>query len=308
MKTRAFHYGCVTLLLLTGCAIVSPRLPEPWEDSRYTLQQYEYDRAGYYDRGNSKDERRAYRDQIIFRMLREIDANYARFTDALYADRATAQTLGEVAQIGLGTAGSLMGTASIKSILAATAAGIAGTDASIKKNFFAEQGTGLLLSRMNAVRAKRLAVIEKKVAADINDYSLEEAERDLTQYYQAGTLKSAMEDITAESGKKRDDAEQAVSEAITKRFGELLTPTDTGAQKELLDRYHWLKTKQAADDPEVRRKALAVLKAYDSFQGTEDAAVAALLERIYAAGSENKAKLLRLMKENQMNPPEAQKP
>jgi hypothetical protein len=221
--------------------------PPPIYETKYTLSDYNNDLSVYKPSGTSVDIRTYYRNKIVFLTKIEIDKNYAAFKKSFFGERAATETLLDIAQIGLTSAGTLAAGETTKAILAAIATGVTGSRLSFNKNFFKEKSPDLLMSRMDALRAEKWSQIHLQLMNSTdNTYSLYEAEGDLFAYYQAGSLQVAFQNIIAESGATQKEAENKIRQQIENKYGgsiggELASEAERQEVKKLFDNLRALK-------------------------------------------------------------------
>ena len=227
---------------LNGCfnsmAPTPPKIHAPAMTS-YPASDYRGDVNSYRIAISAKDytQARILRDQIVYRTLADIESTYGRFEVRLTTSRATESVLADTAQLGITAATTVVGASDVKDILAASLSGLQGTQLSIDKNFFREKTTESLISQMRADRKNLEAQIVSRLAnqdvipttdpttkANIAAYSLDAAWIDVTQYYYAGTVPSALVSIATATGKNASEAATTLSKAV-----HALTPA-TGAQ------------------------------------------------------------------------------
>jgi hypothetical protein len=148
------------------------------------------------------------RNQTLDDLIYLTDVNYYNFETELYHGRAFFDTSGDLAILGLGAAGGLVMHSATQAILAAISAGIGGSRVSISKNYFHEFSTQALIAKMQSTRKVKLEFIRKAMALSVTDYSLSRGLSDLAEYYNAGTIVGALQNIVADAGsdaKKADD-------------------------------------------------------------------------------------------------------
>jgi hypothetical protein len=224
---------------LTGCfntmAPTPPKILAPAITS-YPASVYSVDVNAYRVAINSKDytQARVLRDQIVYRTLADIESTYGRFEVQLTTSRATESVLADTAQLGITAAITVVSASDVKDILAASLSGLQGTQLSIDKNFFREKTTESLISQMRADRKNLEAQIVSRLAAqdvipttdpttkaNIAAYSLDAAWIDVTQYYYAGTVPSALVSIATTTGNNAT----AAATNLTNTVNSLVPPT-----------------------------------------------------------------------------------
>ncbi len=224
---------------LTGClhtmAPTQPKILAPAFTS-YPVNEYKANVSAYraaIDNSNYV-QARVLRDQIVYRTLADIESTYGRFEGQLTTDRASESVLADTAQLGLTAASTVVAASDIKDILTVSLSGLQGTQLSIDKNFFREKTTESLISQMRADRKNIEAQIISRLAtqdvipttdpttkANIAAYSLDAAWIDVTQYYYAGTVPSALVSIATATGNNAN----AATKTLTNTVNNLVPPT-----------------------------------------------------------------------------------
>ena len=239
LRSVRFLAFLVFVPTLTGCfntmAPTPPKILAPAITS-YPASVYSVDVNAYRVAINSKDytQARVLRDQIVYRTLADIESTYGRFEVQLTTSRATESVLADTAQLGITAAITVVSASDVKDILAASLSGLQGTQLSIDKNFFREKTTESLISQMRADRKNLEAQIVSRLAAqdvipttdpttkaNIAAYSLDAAWIDVTQYYYAGTVPSALVSIATTTGNNAT----AAATNLTNTVKSLLPPT-----------------------------------------------------------------------------------
>ncbi len=222
----------VLLLSLTGCfhtmAPTQPKILSPAMTS-YPASEYKKDVDDYRAAIKRPDyvAARALRDQIVYRTLADIESAYGRFEVRLTTDRARESVLADTAELGLSAASTVVAASDVKDILTASLSGLQGTQLSFDKNFFREKTTESLISQMRADRKNLEAQIISRLAtqdvipttdkatnAAIAAYSLDAAWIDVTQYYYAGTIPSALVSIATTTGNNATNAANTLTKTV----------------------------------------------------------------------------------------------
>jgi hypothetical protein len=221
---RQFSDLTLVLLILTlsGCStgILKGR-PEPLafqgQLTKALIEKYSKTNAIPSDGSSITEDKR---NQILNDLIYLTDVNYYKFTGALYEGRAMFDTSSDLTMLGLGAAGALTPAASTKAILAAISGGIAGSRVSINKNFFQEQATTALIAKMDAARKTQLALMQDAMAKlSVKDYPLSRGLAQVAEYYNAGTLVGALQNITATAGAEKATADQDLKDTINLTYG-----------------------------------------------------------------------------------------
>jgi hypothetical protein len=183
----------------------------------YSSSALDADVAAYHASiaNHALDNAKTQRNQIVFRIIAQIDAAYGAFELNLSTRRAGLQTGGDAAQLGLSAAATLVGASDIKDILSATSTAFQGTRLSVDKNFYEQKTTESLVSQMRASRKNLQAQILRSLSnRDVNSYPLESAWGDVVNYYYAGTIPSALVDIAGKAGNDAVTADQTLKDAV----------------------------------------------------------------------------------------------
>src|SRR5579863_2993992 len=220
---RNIFCGCVVTwaaLTTVGCFRVAPKMPPPLASMapiNYSSSALDADVAAYHASiaNHALDNAKTQRNQIVFRIIAQIDAAYGAFELNLSTRRAGLQTGGDAAQLGLSAAATLVGASDIKDILSATSTAFQGTRLSVDKNFYEQKTTESLVSQMRASRKNLQAQILLSLSnRDVNSYPLEAAWGDVVNYYYAGTIPSALVDIAGKAGNDAVKADQTLKGVV----------------------------------------------------------------------------------------------
>jgi hypothetical protein len=300
---RLFCFLSFALVFCTGCLRVAPKIPKLIGSPAisYTTQDFDADVQGYRTdvAGGKLEAARTIRDQIVYRVLAQIDAAYGGFELSLSTRRAGAQTAADAIQLGLTAAATVTGTTEVKDILTVTATAFQGTRLSFDKNFFEEKTTEALVSQMRASRTTLKAQILRSLSRrDLNSYPVEAAWMDIVSYYYAGTIPTALVDIAAKAGNDAAKGSQDLKEAIQELTP--ATPEQATQAISIRTEYQRLSVAISAGDPAAVQEASATLrKILDAADITYDhtaqpAELLAALKKAMAAAADDKAVLKKL--------------
>ncbi len=129
------------------------------------------------------------------------DYEYRRYVDTIRRGVSWSGFGAQAIAIGLNTAGSLA-TGGATQILAGAAGAVTGTNAAFSRNVLFDQSITTFISKMAALRAAKLAEIERHLEDDsVKDYSFAQAYRDVQVYGNLGTLDAALAAIASNSVK-----------------------------------------------------------------------------------------------------------
>ncbi|MBA2704686.1 MAG: hypothetical protein H0U60_12645 [Blastocatellia bacterium] len=212
------HFLLITLTLtvpfLTGCPKSTPKVPSVLANrvASYEINRFDEEAALYYTAVDSNQLQQAQRlrDRIIYRLKSNIDGNYHEFENQLFAGRATTNVLFDIVDFGSGVATTISNGARAKSVISAALTGFKGGRKSLDENFFRERTTAVIISQMQASRARIETEILKVMIEDVNGYSLDAALGDLINYFYAGTLQKGLQELAQQTGQSAIDEKNAV--------------------------------------------------------------------------------------------------
>ncbi|MFH0959046.1 MAG: hypothetical protein V1897_10125 [Pseudomonadota bacterium] len=261
---QSISFLCI--LVIGGCATFrfAPPPPSIYTQQTYTPEEYKADLALYQGANATVAEKTKFRDKIVYSTASEIDKNYREFKNSFFGEHAATETMLDITQIGLGTAGTIAGGLSTVNLLAAISTGLAGSRLSFNKNFFKEKSPDLLLSRMDALRAEQWSQIDLKLKKDDSAYSLYEAERDVFAYFEKGSLQAAFQNIIAESGAAQQKADNEIKKQIRAKYGESLGPLAPASDLAEVDGLYEAFLKLTA--PEKTSRAKKILEEFRKLQ------------------------------------------
>jgi hypothetical protein len=159
--------------------------------------------------------RRAKRDQIVRARLYAIDINYDDFVRSISAQQKSFAIGSDLVSAGLTGAATLAKSAATKTRLTTYASAALGVRSTVDKELFYSKTLPAVVSQMDASRKTVLAKITEGLAAPDADYPLVAALADLQDYYVAGTLNGALNQIAKDAGVKTQEAEERIAKVTT---------------------------------------------------------------------------------------------
>jgi hypothetical protein len=152
------------------------------------------------------------RNEAIEYVVARFDANYEDFVRDLEAKRSRANFIADVIEISSSAAiGITKGSQRTIQIMGIALTAFRGGRKSADLEFFKEQTTAVLISKMDDGRAKVYAGMLKKMKEqDINEYPTASAVIDLVAYYNAGTLVRAFTQLSKDTAAEAQHSEAAV--------------------------------------------------------------------------------------------------
>lgn len=219
MKPLVLVIILIGTVFLTGCPKTQPNMPAVLAKrvAEYEITRFNTDMDQYYCAfdgcpGQARDVAKAtrLRDRVIARLKAAVDANYQEFENQLFTGRARANVLLDITELGAGVATTITNGERVKTIISALITGFRGGRKSFDENFFRERTIQVIISQMEASRAR----VETGMLSNMNDkdadkYSLDTALGDLINYFYAGTLQKGLQELAKETGKSAINAEAA---------------------------------------------------------------------------------------------------
>lgn len=222
-----------TAFFATGCPKYRPKVDFNNKSSlvnringRFTDWQVQYRTA--LDR---KDFERAktVRNELLEEALPYLDDAYIDFITDIQAGRDRGNFIADV--IELGTSGAIGITKGERSlhILGVALTAFRGGRRSADVNFYKDQSTPILISKMDGNRAKVRATILSREGEGVNTYPIGAAISDIVDYYNAGTLVRAFTELAKDTAVQTKQSEDRVLELK----GVQITPEATREQRDV---------------------------------------------------------------------------
>ncbi|HWS62668.1 MAG TPA: hypothetical protein VN325_07925 [Steroidobacteraceae bacterium] len=200
---------CVLLGPLGGCAEISgyPADPENSGTVMRSLEQYldpaidaEYNKA-------SGDARKAKRDLIVLSRMRAFNIQFDKYEKNLWGDGNSVTLGGDLTALALTGLATTAAAAASKTAFSAAATGVIGANAAINKDLYYQRTLPALIAQMEAERSKVQRAILVNLQKPDSDYPLAAAEIDLDALKKAGSMPSAIANVTqAASADKQTQA------------------------------------------------------------------------------------------------------
>lgn len=201
----------------------------------------------------------ALRNQMAYRVMVDIEADYSKFEMNLTTERAGFETGADTVQLGMSAAASLVGATDIKNILTASLTGFQGARLSVDKNFFREKTTESIISQMRASRKNKQAELIRNLndpKRDVTSYPWDAVWIDLVDFYYAGTVPSALVEIASGTGQKAEKATEDLKEATA----ELLSTSPDQAKMSRANRVAIFQLRKAPRDEATAAKTTKTLQ------------------------------------------------
>lgn len=165
-------------------------------------------------------DKRAFRDEVIYARIRAIDLRFGQFQQQLSKEGNWANLGLDLAVLALSGAGTVVADAGTKGTLAALSGGFTGTRTAIDKTLFFNKTLPVILSQMEAKRLDVLAKLLNNLTLDVDRYPLVAALTDLDKYYEAGTIPGALVSLAAESGQAVNESGEKLETVIEGKFSD----------------------------------------------------------------------------------------
>jgi hypothetical protein len=208
LRTNCFSARYFPLLLLAaGCSTITG-YPKSSQDNGVELAaDHPYFSVDVRETENATSDaargnrtKQQYRDAVVYARLNAIDLRYYQFEAALNSTQSGFNATADLAVLALNGLGATTGTAATKAALSAASGGVVGAKSAINTDLFYKATIPALITQMRANRQKALLPIVAGLAKTVDAYSLDAALNDVQGYYAAGTLPSAVQQVTANAG------------------------------------------------------------------------------------------------------------
>jgi hypothetical protein len=168
----------------------------------------------YYDALKVKDFDRARRarNELLEEALPYIDDAYTDFITDIQRGRDRTNFVADVIELGTTAAVGITNGQRSLHILGVALTAFRGGRRSADLNFYKDQSTPILISKMDGNRANVRATILTREKASVDDYSIGAAVTDIVDYYNAGTLVRAFTELSKDTAVQTKQAEDKVLE------------------------------------------------------------------------------------------------
>jgi len=259
-SVAAEEYGgrkMVLLLRLLAAAVAAAALQgcasfrgAPLLDPKQTLQSSDPLYDGYVKKffaEETAERRMAIRDEFITVRMGQIDRAHGDYKKALHSQRSSTAvgldavllTLAAVAAT-VSDAGTSVGAAALTGVFV-------GSRASVDKNVFFDQALPAIFSQMDARRDVFRGRLFAGMLLSDTTYRLADADSDLSQYQEAGTVYGAVAAITSQAGQAKAQAEKVLRDRL---------PTEAEIRGELTTRGFRVERAASTTTTELLKKCL----------------------------------------------------
>ena len=169
------------------------------------------------------------RNKIVYNRLIDIDINYETYINKLFNEDKTISFLTTITTLGLNGFASLYGL----KVLSMVSSTIIGAQASYSQDVLINKTVSSLQKEMTGNRALVKTRILLALKQPVTKYPFLVAKMDLLDYYNAGTILSALEGISSSTSVKADSNLKVLNQTIKSVYSE--TPTGDILEKYALD-------------------------------------------------------------------------
>jgi len=229
-RVTSFLSILIATFFLTGCPKTKTPMPAPIRDQlikretdKLTTLADAYDKAILAGDAASLGKAQVYRNELIHIGLVLIDDNYNQFENDLFVGRATSNVAADLTELGLSAATGITNGERVKTILAIALTAFKGGRKSIDMNFFRERSTELIAQKMRDSRSQILQGVYKGLALPVDRYPLGAALDDLVNYLYAGSINSALLELSQDAG---ESAKKSKAKAATLKLSPFVTEVE----------------------------------------------------------------------------------
>ncbi len=157
------------------------------------------------------------RNEALRICVNAINGRYTQFKSALHKESSVTNLVTDVLSLGLSGGATIAGTSAAAPYLSGAATFVTGTDKSIDKDVFYQQTLPAIEAAMDTRRNKILATIQSSENDDPADskYTLIAAGADIDALQAAGSMYSAISDLTATANKAQAESQKVLDAAKT---------------------------------------------------------------------------------------------
>jgi len=213
---------CLAALGIAGCSAMKerPKNPLKWNAHRDALvEKYSKNDSWYEDylaaiKANDLTKAKTLRDQTLYDLIWLVNDRYIPFENSLNSDSATIDTASTVTSLASTTAATITHAPGTKSILAAVSTLVTGTDSAFNSNFFQSKARTAIIAAMRSGRVEVLTKMTTGISQSVDKYSLGQGLSDVLEYYDAGTVVSAVNTIEDNAKQQKDQAQDKANKTL----------------------------------------------------------------------------------------------
>lgn len=232
MKIIPIGFLLCTIAFATGCPKYRPKVDFNDKGSFVNkVNNHFADMQSKYFAALPKDPATAktIRNELIEDSLPYIDGAYVDFITDIQRGRDRTNFVADVIELGTTAAVGITKGERPLQILGVALTAFRGGRRSADLNFYKDQSTPILISKMDGNRAKVRATILTREKSSVEDYPMGAAISDIVDYYNAGTLVRAFTELSKDTAVQTKQSEDKVLELK----GVQITPEATQAQRDV---------------------------------------------------------------------------
>ncbi|MBV9959312.1 MAG: hypothetical protein JO360_12880 [Acidobacteria bacterium] len=211
MKKVSIYLLLCVVAFTTGCPNYRPKQVNFKNPEGYVkdLNDYLASRQAYYLSiyGSRPEEAKRARNEAIETVLPYLDAAYADFVNDIARGRDRTNFVADLIELGTSAAVGITNGERPLQILGVALTAFRGGRRSADLNFYKDQSTPILISKMDGNRAKVRATILVRERDDVITYPISAAISDIVEYINAGTLVRAFTELQKDTAVNTRQAE-----------------------------------------------------------------------------------------------------
>ena len=213
MITKKLNKITIPLIVLffSGCNAMSLTPKAPWDmkkENQTYLDFAQQDHTKAYLSKADKEQKSSYLHEVATRKIYLIDYSYLEFKNKLKSRKTIAFGTTSLSQI-FNISATLFTPISTKNLLTSGATAVTGLQSNFDKLLLAEKSIEAIINQMDAQRA----IVYKNIRDGLHNpsYTLMDLNRDLDMYIDAGTIESAMREITNTTASNNAEAQKELT-------------------------------------------------------------------------------------------------
>ncbi len=254
----------LTAVFATGCPKYRPKVDFNNKSNLVNKvnERFRDWQTEYYAALKAKDFARAKtaRNELLEEALPYIDDAYIDFINDIQRGRDRANFVADLVELGTsGAVGITKGERAIQ-ILGVALTAFRGGRRSADLNFYKDQSTPILISKMDGNRANVRATILSREGDGVDKYPIGAAISDIVDYYNAGTLVRAFTELAKDTAVQTKQSEDKVLELKGVPISKAATPAEVADAKAALAVLRTLISSLASSDQAEQAAALGKLQ------------------------------------------------
>ncbi len=217
----------------------------------------------------SQESARQIRNRLIAIGMEQTDAYFFMYLRNERHRREWVQFLLDFLEIGTATAISITNGARAKTVISEGLGALQASRTSLNKNFKLSERQ-ILINQMVADRGEILVLILGKLERGVSTYPWEAARSDLRNYFDAGTLDSALSRLSATTGKAAEESEAKVRRFKGKKIIGPPTPDQVTSSRTAEDNKSALEDAVDGDDAKKAAALVSLKKIVKKLEDTEE--------------------------------------